>query len=137
MGRSRAHDRRYRAVVSADRYAVWAALAWPYLDTEPSYRDRREVVHALDASRLSISELKRIDRVEVGPALWAQALYGRWLPVTPSAADPSIAAIERRLSQSRTRRAITGVLTAPIRHWQTRSWWRWLETELGDVERER
>jgi hypothetical protein len=111
-------------VESEARREVWAALSWPYLDTTPDASEIDEAVATLVSSGLTLADLRRIDRCEVGPALWGQAFYGRWTRLNADPDDPSIMAIDRRLSRSRPRKWLAQQMTAPIRHFLTAAWWR-------------
>jgi hypothetical protein len=98
------------------RLRVWAALSWPYLDTEPSEKDWARAAAGLMACGLHTQTLKRLQATLVAPVLRGQAMYGRWIPLSPNLDDPDTAAIERSW-------AVHG-LTAPLSPWR-RWWWRW------------
>lgn len=113
---------------SSARLQVWAALAWLYLDIDPLVVISAVAAALLD-SRLSLAELRRIDREQVAPALWSAWWDGRW-SVTPRADDPCIRRITSGLQGPRWRRFVRRWATRPITRMITRDRWRELEPLL-------
>lgn len=104
------------------RREVWAALAWPYLDTDP-FIWLEPAAETLRESGLSVRELRRIDRTEVAPALWHEGFFGEWL-VFDDEEDPLMQRIADRLRKPRWRRATHRMLTRPVTWSLAREWWQ-------------
>ena len=102
------------------RLRVWAALAWPYLGTEPSSKEWAETAADLRASGLPVETLKHLQATVVRPVLRGQAYYGRWLGLAPTLNDPDTAAVEARWATL----GMSGRLN-PGRRWM----WRWWTSE--------
>lgn len=119
--------------VPEDRRAVWAALAWPYLDTDPDDATARRAATALLASGKPNDEIWRIDREEVAPALWNEGWYGDWF-VTDDANDPVIQRIHARLHlRPRRVRWVTMMLTRPWTSWMSSRYRRAVQTHLEEL----
>ncbi len=81
------------------RLRTWVALAWPYLDTEPTEGEWIESAQDLDATGLPDQTLQRLQQTLVGPVLRGQAYYGRWIGLVPDLADQHTKAIDDRWQQ--------------------------------------
>lgn len=70
----------------ADREPVWLALSEFWLDTELDPLDYERIAEVLAKSPYSVLELKEIERYEVAPVLWANAISvaGEWTGWEPA-----------------------------------------------------
>lgn len=103
------------------RLRVWAALARPYLDTEPLDVEWAEASADLRASGTSLARLQHLQATLVAPALRGQAWYGRWIGLAPTLDDAATAAIEASWSELGEHGRLGLV---------RRLWWRWWTKEF-------
>jgi hypothetical protein len=117
------------------RLHVWAALAWPYLDTEPDANDWHDIAVHLRASPLEDSQaMRRVQRRVVAPIVRGQAFYGRWMPLAPSLDDEHTAAIESLWSSGAADQEVSLLRRLMWRSW-TKKYWRRVDAELALLDR--
>ncbi len=127
-------DARPLPPIPEDRRPVWAALAWPYLDTDPDDAIAKRSATALLASGKSMDEIRRIDREEVAPTLWGEGWYGDWF-VTDDADDPVIQRIHARLiRRPRWVHWLTMMITRPWTSWMASRYRRAVYAHLEELQ---